>query len=92
VHAFVLSPRIVRTCLLIEAKAGGPLDTVALLVATTLYLTSGCADWLSRRSVATPVYITTHVHALPGTIPQIGTSQRWSATGRMRSSRRKLTQ
>ena len=51
VHAFALSPGIVRTRLLIEAKAGEALDTVALPAATTLYLTSGRADWLSGKSV-----------------------------------------
>jgi NADP-dependent 3-hydroxy acid dehydrogenase YdfG len=49
VRAFVLSPGVVRTRLLIEAKAGEPLNTVALPAATTLYLTSGRADWLSGR-------------------------------------------
>jgi hypothetical protein len=54
VRAFVLSPGVVRTRLLIEAKAGEPLNTVALPAATTLYLTSGRADWLSGRSVDHP--------------------------------------
>ena len=51
IRAFSLAPGIVQTRLLIEAKGGDPLDTVALPAATTLYLTSGRADWLSGRSV-----------------------------------------
>ena len=49
VRAFVLAPGVVRTRLFIEAGVGEPLNTVALPAATTLYLTSGRADWLSGR-------------------------------------------
>ena len=53
VRAFALAPGIVRTRLSIEAGVGGEFlnDTAALPAATTLYLTSGRADWLSGRSV-----------------------------------------
>jgi len=52
VRAFALAPGLVHTRLFVEAGAGvqlptGTLDTVALPAATTLYLTSGRADWLS---------------------------------------------
>ena len=74
VRAFALAPGLVQTRLLVEAGAKDlpPLDTVALPAATTLYLTSGRADWLSGRYR----FVFT-LYALPytfqGTTPQIGT-------------------
>ena len=51
VRAFALMPGVVRTRLFMDAGAGDsrPFNTVALPAATTLYLTSGRADWLSGR-------------------------------------------
>ncbi|KAI9449370.1 NAD-P-binding protein [Lactarius psammicola] len=49
VRAFALAPGVVRTRLAIEAGAGVFPDKVALPAATSLYLTSGRADWLSGR-------------------------------------------
>ena len=91
VRAFVLAPGVVRTRLFIEAGVGEPLNTVALPAATTLYLTSGRADWLSGRFVdhySQARISITDAHALPDTTQRIGTSERWSASGRMRSSSR----
>ena len=50
-RAFALAPGVVRTRLAIEAGVGVSLNTAALPAATSLYLTSGRADWLSGRSV-----------------------------------------
>jgi hypothetical protein len=52
VRAFALAPGVVRTRLAIEAGVDVSLNTAALPAATTLYLTSGRADWLSGRSVS----------------------------------------
>jgi NAD(P)-dependent dehydrogenase (short-subunit alcohol dehydrogenase family) len=49
VRAFALAPGVVRTRLAIEAGVDVSLNTAALPAATTLYLTSGRADWLSGR-------------------------------------------
>jgi hypothetical protein len=59
VRAFALSPGVVRTRMYVEAGVGAALNTVELPAATTLYLTSGRADWLSGRYVDRPrsVYI-----------------------------------
>lgn len=52
-RAIALAPGVVRTRLAIEGEVGAdiPTNTAALPAATTLYLTSGRADWLSGRSV-----------------------------------------
>ncbi|KAI9435091.1 NAD-P-binding protein [Lactarius indigo] len=49
VRAFALAPGVVRTRLSVEAGAGVFPDKIALPAATSLYLTSGRADWLSGR-------------------------------------------
>jgi hypothetical protein len=54
VRAFALSPGVVRTRMYVEAGVGAALNTVELPAATTLYLTSGRADWLSGRYVDRP--------------------------------------
>ncbi|KAN0132192.1 NAD(P)-binding protein [Lactarius tabidus] len=53
VRAFALSPGVVRTRMYVEAGVGAALNTVELPAATTLYLTSGRADWLSGRYFST---------------------------------------
>ena len=68
-RAFALAPGVVRTRLFIEAGVGEHLNTVALPAATTLYLTSGRADWLSGRFVdhyLRSCITITDAHALPG--------------------------
>jgi NAD(P)-dependent dehydrogenase (short-subunit alcohol dehydrogenase family) len=53
VRAFALAPGVVRTRLAVEAGVDVSLNTAALPAATALYLTSGCADWLSGRYYST---------------------------------------
>ena len=87
-RAFALAPGVVRTRLFVEAGGGEHINTAALPAATALYLTSGRADWLSGRSVGPHVLYNAR-SCSSGTIPQIGISQRWSGTGKMRSSSRR---
>lgn len=71
VRAFALAPGVVRTRLSVEAGATDFPDKVALPAATTLYLTSGRADWLSGRSV--------DVHCRPGAHAHLDPARYYSA-------------
>ena len=52
-RAFSLSPGVVPTRMYVESGVDAALNTIELPASTTLYLTSGRADWLSGRSVPT---------------------------------------
>ncbi|TFY74321.1 hypothetical protein EWM64_g9693 [Hericium alpestre] len=54
VKVFALHPGVVETEMTMQQRLYPMLDTLQLPAATTLYLTSGKADWLSGRYVTAP--------------------------------------
>jgi hypothetical protein len=68
VRAFALSPGVVRTRMYVEAGVGAALNTIELPAATTLYLTSGHADWLSGRSVPWTICVFKNAHPTRGQV------------------------